>query len=195
MKDTIQKVNNSFNTLVMFILFSGALYFIYYSLEESKPQYLLFSALVYLLGLFVRTRFVREDYDSKFTETGLFFISFLLTAYLLYIAGIDQNIKNYLPDKILIQSGFAFVWFLVIHILSQIKNSYWRFISILVFVGLVLISEVFKDFFNSFFMENKEMANFIIGTPVLYLFMTVFGIDHIIARVFGLKSDELQKIK
>jgi len=181
MKNIIEKVNGSFDLAVSFFLFSGSLYFIYYSLSESKSYYLMLSIFIYISSYLFRKTVLKTKYTKGFTEPGLFLISFLLTAYLLYITGIDRNIKNYLPNEILSQSGFAFIFLILIIFISSFKKEFGKFSLIFLMVILLFVINRYSSYSNTLFLENKYIANLIIGFPLIYLISQVFGLTDLLS--------------
>lgn len=183
MKDIIQRINSAYEVAVIFFLFSGSLYFIYYSLESSKPSYILLSIIVYIVGFFIRHIVLKTKDQNRYTEPGILFISFLFTAYLLYVLEIDTNIKNYLPAKLLLQSGVAFIFIFLISLMSSLKRELGKIISILLLVTVLIIIQLNQIFIDNLFLNNPRLADLIIGFPVVYLITIVFGLHKVMARV------------
>ena len=104
------KFTRAFDFAVMFFIISGSLYFLYYLLQFNKLIYLLFSLIIYLMSWLIRHYLIKEKNNNRFSELGMFFISMVFLAYSLYIFKIDQQIVNYLPDKLLLNAGAAFIF-------------------------------------------------------------------------------------
>ncbi|HOP39277.1 MAG TPA: hypothetical protein PL154_03395 [Candidatus Woesebacteria bacterium] len=161
----------AFDFAVMFFIISGSLYFLYYLLQFNKLIYLLFSLIIYLMSWLIRHYLIKEKNNNRFSELGMFFISMVFLAYSLYIFKIDQQIVNYLPDKLLLNSGAAFIFLIIMNLLPKRKSKSSSFLVILVFIILI----VFKDRINSLFYANSWLTSLIIGTPYIYLLSILVG--------------------
>jgi len=161
----------AFDFAVMFFIISGSLYFLYYLLQFNKLIYLLFSLIIYLMSWLIRHYLIKEKNNNRFSELGMFFISMVFLAYSLYIFKIDQQIVNYLPDKLLLNSGAAFIFLIIMNLLPKRKSKSSSFLVILVFIILI----VFKDLINSLFYANSWLTSLIIGTPYIYLLSILVG--------------------
>ncbi len=165
------KFTRAFDFAVMFFIISGSLYFLYYLLQFNKLIYLLFSLIIYLMSWLIRHYLIKEKNNNRFSELGMFFISMVFLAYSLYIFKIDQQIVNYLPDKLLLNSGAAFIFLIIMNLLPKRKSKSSSFLVILVFIILI----VFKDRINSLFYANSWLSSLIIGTPYIYLLSILVG--------------------
>ena len=165
------KFTRAFDFAVMFFIISGSLYFLYYLLQFNKLIYLLFSLIIYLMSWLIRHYLIKEKNNNRFSELGMFFISMVFLAYSLYIFKIDQQIVNYLPDKLLLNSGAAFIFLIIMNLLPKRKSKSSSFLVILVFIILI----VFKDLINSLFYANSWLTSLIIGTPYIYLLSILVG--------------------
>ncbi|HPA62163.1 MAG TPA: hypothetical protein PK302_02790 [Candidatus Woesebacteria bacterium] len=165
------KFARAFDFAVMFFIISGSLYFLYYLLQFNKLIYLLFSLIIYLMSWLIRHYLIKEKNNNRFSELGMFFISMVFLAYSLYIFKIDQQIVNYLPDKLLLNSGAAFIFLIIMNLLPKRKSKSSSFLVILVFIILI----VFKDLINSLFYANSWLTSLIIGTPYIYLLSILVG--------------------
>ena len=161
----------AFDFAVMFFIISGSLYFLYYLLQFNKLIYLLFSLIIYLMSWLIRHYLIKEKNNNRFSELGMFFISMVFLAYSLYIFKIDQQIVNYLPDKLLLNSGAAFIFLIIMNLLPKRKSKSSSFLVILVFIILI----IFKDRINSLFYANLWLSSLIIGTPYIYLLSILVG--------------------
>jgi len=161
----------AFDFAVMFFIISGSLYFLYYLLQFNKLIYLLFSLIIYLMSWLIRHYLIKEKNNNRFSELGMFFISMVFLAYSLYIFKIDQQIVNYLPDKLLLNSGAAFIFLIIMNLLPKRKSKSSSFLVILVFIILI----IFKDLINSLFYANSWLTSLIIGTPYIYLLSILVG--------------------
>jgi len=161
----------AFDFAVMFFIISGSLYFLYYLLQFNKLIYLLFSLIIYLMSWLIRHYLIKEKNNNRFSELGMFFISMVFLAYSLYIFKIDQQIVNYLPEKLLLNAGAAFIFLIIMNLLPKRKSKSSSFLVILVFIILI----VFKDLINSLFYANSWLTSLIIGTPYIYLLSILVG--------------------
>ena len=161
----------AFDFAVMFFIISGSLYFLYYLLQFNKLIYLLFSLIIYLMSWLIRHYLIKEKNNNRFSELGMFFISMVFLAYSLYIFKIDQQIVNYLPDKLLLNSGAAFIFLIIMNLLPKRESKSSSFLVILVFIILI----IFKDRINSLFYANLWLFSLIIGTPYIYLLSILVG--------------------
>ena len=161
----------AFDFAVMFFIISGSLYFLYYLLQFNKLIYLLFSLIIYLMSWLIRHYLIKEKNNNRFSELGMFFISMVFLAYSLYIFKIDQQIANFLPEKLLLNAGAAFIFLIIMNLLPKRKSKSSSFLVILVFIILI----VFKDRINSLFYANSWLTSLIIGTPYIYLLSILVG--------------------
>lgn len=183
MKSIVERVNSSYNLALIFFLFAGALYFIYYTLESSKFIYILVAIFIYTISFFIRTVLLKSKPTKGFTEPGIFFISFLLTAYILFVLDIDKEIANYLPNVVLLQSGVAFIFIFLISLASGLKNDIGKFVSVILLFTVIFIIQLNQDLINNLFLNNSKVADLIIGFPIIYLIITVFGLDMFFTKV------------
>ena len=130
------RFNRAFDFAVLFFIFSGGLYFLYYLLQFNKLIYLLFSVLIYVISFVIRHFLVKGKNKTGFTEVGMFFVSMTFLAYTLYIFKLDQQISEYLPDKPLVNSGTVFIFLLVINLLPKGKPAR---LGILAIFGLLVV--------------------------------------------------------
>ena len=165
------KFTRAFDFAVMFFIISGSLYFLYYLLQFNKLIYLLFSLIIYLMSWLIRHYLIKEKNNNRFSELGMFFISMVFLAYSLYIFKIDEQIANFLPDKLLLNTGAAFIFLIIMNLLPKRKSKSSSFLVILVFIILI----VFKDLINSLFYANSWLTSLIIGTPYIYLLSILVG--------------------
>jgi len=179
----LQKVNNSFDLAMHCFLFAGSLYFLFYSLSAGKFIYVLLSLAVYFFSFLVRKKLFKVEEKSSFTETGLLLISPLFVAYLLYLLKIDVNIKNYLPDKVLLESGALFSFLIVMYFFSGQKWGFFGFLALGLMVALLIFVSNNQSLFNTFFRNNPWIAETIIGFPFIYLFMTLFGVNALVKKL------------
>lgn len=180
MTKVTDNVKRSFDVIVNFFLLTGSIYFISYAINYGKIIYLLLATLIYVLSYLIRNKLIHVKYNSGFTEIGIFFITFLFTAYLLYVLGIDKGIASYLPDKILVQSGFAFVLIFLSSFLVGFSKKGVIPIFVLILVVLIFSKGQFENYFNNLFLENERISDIIIGFPLIYLTMTVFGLNSLV---------------
>lgn len=115
------KFAKAFDFAVLFFIISGGLYFLYYLLQFNKLIYLLFSLAVYLVSFVIRHYLIKENKNNRFSELGMFFISMIFLAYSLHIFKIDEQVANYLPDKLLVNSGVGFIFLMIINLLPKRK--------------------------------------------------------------------------
>ena len=165
------KFTRAFDFAVMFFIISGSLYFLYYLLQFNKLIYLLFSLIIYLMSWLIRHYLIKEKNNNRFSELGMFFISMVFLAYSLYIFKIDQQIANFLPEKLLLNAGAAFIFLIIMNLLPKRESKSSSFLVILVFIILI----VFKDLINSLFYANSWLSSLIIGTPYIYLLSILVG--------------------
>jgi len=161
----------AFDFAVMFFIISGSLYFLYYLLQFNKLIYLLFSLIIYLMSWLIRHYLIKEKNNNRFSELGMFFISMVFLAYSLYIFKIDEQIANFLPDKLLLNTGAVFVFLIIMNLLPKRESKSSSFLVILVFIILI----IFKDRINSLFYANLWLSSLIIGTPYIYLLSILVG--------------------
>jgi hypothetical protein len=176
MKNTITKINSTFDLAVVFFLFSGSLFFVFNSIIANKQIYLLFSLLIYIASLIVRKVITKSEKNRGFTEIGLLFISPLFLAYLLALLNIDSSVRNYLPDKLLAGSWVSFLFLIVIHILTPDNKTITKFVYILIIVFILFLYYFFGSNINIFFQQYPVLSEIAIGTPLVYLSMVLFGI-------------------
>ena len=165
------KFTRAFDFAVMFFIISGSLYFLYYLLQFNKLIYLLFSLIIYLMSWLIRHYLIKEKNNNRFSELGMFFISMVFLAYSLYIFKIDEQIANFLPDKLLLNTGAVFVFLIIMNLLPKRESKSSSFLVILVFIILI----IFKDRINSLFYANLWLSSLIIGTPYIYLLSILVG--------------------
>jgi len=172
-----QKVNNSFDFAVIFFLLAGSMYFSVYALQSGKFIYILLSGAVYFLSFLVRKILIKAKNNPHFTEAGLFLISPLFVACLLDLLKIDSDIKKYLPDKILLESGTGFIFLIVSSLLSGKKRGAINLAAIFLLIPLVILLNNNQSFINAFLSNNPWIAENIIGFPLIYLFTLLFGLN------------------
>lgn len=165
--------NEAFNLAFIFYIFAGSIYFLFYVLQYNKPFYLLLAFFIYLLSYVVRNKLMKVKDKSGFTEVGLFFISLVFLACTLYIFKLDSNVVAYLPYKILINSGGAFVLFFIFNLInfSRLRNS-----KIILIILVMVTAKLYQSKIDSIFVTCPWIASFIIGTPYIYLISVLFGI-------------------
>jgi peptidoglycan/LPS O-acetylase OafA/YrhL len=164
----ISRFTKALDFAILFFILSGGLYFLYYLIQYNKPVYLLLSFIIYILSFSIRHFLVKGVKKTEFTEIGLFFVSMVFLAYTLYIFKLDTQIENYLPDKLLINSGTAFVFLLLMNLLPKGKL---RVLAIPAFLGLI----IFRDKLDNVFYIYPWVASLIIGTPYIYLLSLLIG--------------------
>lgn len=172
----VEKVNSAFDTAVIFFLFSGSLYFIYYSLRAGKIEYILFSLLVYFISFGYRQLIGIKIGDSGFTEAGIFLISFLFLAYLITLFNLDNEVKNYLPDKILSGSWSSFVFLMIISVIPPRKVGIIKFTIAITIVATLILLNIFNGAINTYLQSISGLSGFLIGFPLIYLLMVLMGL-------------------
>jgi|SRR3989344_1339669 len=171
------KINKGYDLAVKYLLFAGSLYFVFYTLQSGKIIYILLSIAIYLLSYFLRNKIFKTKSSLKFTESGMFLLSFLFLAYFLLITGIDSEVENFLPDKVLVQSGIGFIFIISISLFFKEKEAYPKFISIVILVITLTFLYLNQTLINNFFISNSSITKYIIGTPIVYIFLILTGLQ------------------
>jgi len=168
----MNRLNKALDFAVLFFIFSGSLYFLYYLLQFNKPIYLLICVLIYVISFSFRRFLFKTEHKTGFTEVGIFFTSMIFLAYTLYIFKLDLEIVNYLPNKLLINSGSVFIFLFFMNLLSKEKSEKLSILTFLVFV----VAVIFRSKLDSIFLAYPWIASLIIGTPYVYLLLLLIGI-------------------
>lgn len=176
MKSTIDRVSKGYNLAVLFIILSGAAFFIYYSLLNSKLMYLLIPFVIYSLGYLVRKKILRVEDSEGFREPGILLVSFLVTAYILYLTNIDREIENFLPDKLLMKSGSLFFLIILISFIPSLQNIRNKLAITILAIATILYIIFQQTIVDALFQVWPQVVDYIIGIPLLYLISIVFGV-------------------
>ncbi|NMC35554.1 hypothetical protein GYA49_00760 [Candidatus Beckwithbacteria bacterium] len=166
------------NTPFDFYLFAGSLYFCFYLLSSGKFIYLILSLVIYLLGRQYRKHTKKANKNPQFSETGIFLITPLFLAYLLILLGFETSITDYLPDKLITGSGLIFLMAIFLIPKLYIKNQrLLNLISLFLFIFTILLLIIYQNRINNLLLINPWIAKMIVGSPLVYLFTVITGID------------------
>lgn len=172
MLDKLSRFNRAFDFVTLYFIFSGSLYFLYYIFQFNKLIYLLSSVLIYVVSYFVRRFLIKEKNNSGFTEVGMFFVSMMFLGYTLYLFKIDEQIVNYLPDKLLVNSGAVFIFLLLMNLLPKRESEKLSILAILALLAII----IFRGKLDLIFYTYPWVVSLIIGTPYIYLLSILSGI-------------------
>lgn len=172
----IDRVNRAFDWVVIFFLLSGSLGILFYFLQSGKFIYIVLGIIIYCFSFFLRNVLFKVKKSSGFTEAGLFLISFLFLGCLLDLFKFDNSVRNYFPNRILMTSGVAFIFILIGSFLSHNRHKKLKFINIVMLVMIYYLLQINKDVVNLFVFNNPEIADFVIGTPIIYLGLLLTGL-------------------
>lgn len=176
-------ISSAINMATNYFLLCGGVLFTYYSLVHGKLVYLLVSIILYTFSFILRVVVLKSPLPKGFTEPGMFFLCFTFLAYVLVVFKLDPEIADYLPDKLLLQSGAAFVMVVAISIITSVYRAHgdgsnkfkYAFSLTLIFVALGIF--LFEDFLNTT-LENKAwLAQAVVGFPVIYLGLLLTGLN------------------
>lgn len=143
----INRFSRAFNFAVLFYVFSGSLYFLYYILQTNKLIYLLISISIYFLSLYIRKFLLKENQNLLVTEVGMLFVSMTFLAYTLYLLKLDLNVGAYLQDNILTISGGSFIFIFLMSLLPEKKSSKHVVLSVVALFGVVFLQDKINLFF------------------------------------------------
>ncbi|KKT58601.1 MAG: hypothetical protein UX91_C0006G0138 [Candidatus Amesbacteria bacterium GW2011_GWB1_47_19] len=174
--NSISRINKVFDLGVIFLLISGSLYFIYYSLSAGKLIFILLSLLIYLISYGLRRLIAKNNAYSGFTEVGIFFISFLFLAYSITLLNLDSNVRNYLPDKILAGSWSSFIFLIFISVIPLKDKIIFKFVNILIIIFALVLLNIYSGAINNYLQSIPWLSGFIIGSPLFYLLMVLLGL-------------------
>ena len=73
-------------------------------------------------------------------------------------------------------SGVAFIFILIGSFLSHNRHKKLKFINIVMLVMIYYLLQINKDVVNLFVFNNPEIADFVIGTPIIYLGLLLTGL-------------------
>lgn len=132
--------------------------------------------LIYCFSFFLRNILFEVEKKSGFTEAGLFLISFLFLGYLLNLLNIDKNVKNYFPNKILIDSGVSFIFIFIMSFLSNSSQGKWKFINVIILLTVLYLLQSNNNIITSFMVNNPKVSDIIIGAPIIYLGLLLTGL-------------------
>lgn len=178
MNNTIQSLDNSLQLGVKYFLLASSLYVVFYFFSESKLNYAFVSICLYIASYVFRHNIIKTN-DNQYSEIGLFFMSFLLTAYLLYFFNIDTNINNYLPQNLLVQFGAIFIFITTLTFFSNMLSVNHKYLLIIILVLALFTLQIYKNDINEIFLDNLIISKIVIGTPIFYLFFVLFGLKTI----------------
>jgi len=169
------RLSGAFDFAVKCFLFIGGAYFLFYSVISRQSYYIPVVFILYLLGLTLRVFVFRTNLDKNVKEPGMFLLSALLLGYLLYIFNLDSNISNYLPDRVLLQSGTSFIFIIAVTLVPRDKSSFIKVIVSLVIIALFFVLKINQNYIDIFFQTHPWIAKTIIGTPIVYLVFLLSG--------------------
>ncbi len=181
-KNIFGKENSIFDFAINVFLFSGSLYFIYYSFRTARIFHFLLSFFVYILTRLIRKRKLKWKYYGGVTEAGIFLLSFLLTGYLLYVLKIDTDIENFISRETLSALGALFLVSFILSFLNSTKNTFCIIISTLLIVSITIIAISYMDYVEAFFIRNTTLSGLIRGSPLIYLIIAVFGLNSLFIK-------------
>ena len=167
-----KKINGGLDFAVIFFILSGGAYFFHYILRFNKFIYLLFCVLIYITSFIVRNFLTKQKHKTGFSEIGMFFVSMVFLAYTLSIFNLDPQITEYLPDRLLINSGASFVVLLCANLMSKKESKKLRIFTLLALVMII----IFRTNIDVLFQTYPWIASFIIGTPYIYLLWLLCGV-------------------
>lgn len=172
----ISAVCRGFDVAVNFFILSGGLLFLSYIFQSKKPVYLLVGVVIYVSSFIMRNIILKIKHRVGFSEIGMVFVSLLFLAYTLYFLKIDQEFAMYLPDRLMVNYGGAFILLMLMHIFSPNNNG--GMMSVLAFAVMTLVV-LFGNKLNLAFQNYPIIASFVIGTPYVYLLSLLTGM-HIV---------------
>jgi hypothetical protein len=164
------------NIVTIFMLLAGAVYFLYYILASKNYLYIALVIVIYIFGFVSRTFILRVGDDSGVTEPGLFLLTSVLLAYILYLFKLDPDILNYLPEKLIIVSAPYYVFLLMIGMISDSNKLLKKFL-ILFLLGSLLFLNPYEKSIEIFLLSNPWVTYIVFGCPVLYIIFLTFGIS------------------
>ena len=176
-------ISSALNMATNYFLLCGGALFIYYSLTHGKLVYLLGSVILYIVSFVLRVLVLKSPPPKGFTEIGMFFLCFTFLAYVLVVFKLDLQIADYLPDKLFLQSGAAFVMIVAISTITSFDRAHgngsykfkYAFSLILIFVTLGVF--LFEDFLNATLKGADWLAQVVIGFPIIYLGLLLTGLN------------------
>lgn len=177
--------SSSLNLVVNYFLLCGGAFFIYYSLMHGKFVYLLGSIIIYIVSIILRVFVLKSPLPKGFTEPGMFFLCFTFLAYVLVVFKLDMEIVDYLPDKLLLQSGAAFVMIVAISTFTSVGRAHndgsdkFKYAFSLMLVFLTLGVFLFEDFLNATLRDAEWLTQAVIGFPIIYLGLLLTGLTNI----------------
>jgi len=163
---------------VVFFLLAGSLGILAYFLQLRQYVYILFSGLIYGFSYFFRNILFKFEKKSGFSEFGLCLISFLFLGYLLSLFNIDNKVRDFFPDKLLLMSGVAFVYIFIGSLLSDNRHNKLKFINIILFVFSYYFLQTNYRIITTFMLNNPRIAEYIIGSPIIYLGLLLTGLKN-----------------
>lgn len=178
-------ISSALNLAANYFLLCGGGLFIYYSLMHGKFVYLLGSIIIYIVSFILRVFVLKSRPPKGFTESGMFFLCFTFLAYVLVVFKLDMEIIDYLPDKLLLQSGAAFVMIVAISTLTSVSragndgSNKFRYAFSLTLISITLGIFMFEDFLNATLRDAEWLAQTIIGFPIIYLGLLLTGLTNI----------------
>lgn len=132
--------------------------------------------MFYCFGFYSRNYLLKVKGNFGFTEPGLLLISFLFFGYLLNLFNIDNNVRNYFPDRMLITSGVAFFSLIIISIFTSGNHSRFKFINIIIMIIILYLLHLNQETITSFMFNNPKISDYIIGTPIIFLGLLLTGL-------------------
>jgi hypothetical protein len=181
-KNIFGKENSIFDFAINVFLFSGSLYFIYYSFRTARIFHFLLSFFVYILTRLIRKRKLKWKYYGGVTEAGVFLLSFLLTGYLLYVLKIDTDIENFISRETLSALGALFLVSFILSFLNSTKNTFCILVSTVLVIALAVIAISYMDYVDIFFVRDTTIVGLIRSSPLIYLLITVLGLNNLFIK-------------
>lgn len=160
---------------VIFFLLAGSMGILTYFLQSRQYVYILFSGLIYGFSYFLRNILFKLEKKSGFSEIGLWIISFLFLGYLLSLFNIDNKVRDFFPDKVLLTSGVAFLYIFIGSLLSDNRHKKLKFINIVLFAFSYYFLQTNYRIITTFMLNNPRIADYIIGSPIIYLGLLLTG--------------------
>lgn len=175
----MQKVEseNTPNLLTNFILFSGALCLLTYILSYKNFFYIPWILALYFLGLISRKVIFKTPPNPNVTELGIFFLSVVLTGYIINFLRLDPKIQSILPATIISKIAPAYLFLLIVSSLPDRKKFPTKGQLILILFLILIIIKRFENSIRLFFSSNIWVSDLIFGSPIAYLLLLVFGVN------------------